>query len=98
GEGRDLGEIRRDRRDVEPALAGKVRHAEAAAEIQRLHRPGSERREPDRELEALALRFDDRVALEVLRAREDMEPFEREPCIADPRERLRHLLGVDAEL
>ncbi len=47
---------------------------------------------------ALRLRVADRGRAQVLRTAEDVETFELESALADLRERLRHLLGVDAEL
>ena len=50
------------------------------------------------ELEGLGLRFADRLGAQVLGAAEDMKPLEVQSGLVYLSERLRHLLGIDAEL
>ncbi len=62
--------------EIERLLAGEVRDAEPAADVDRPHRPGCVLRELRRQLERLALRLADRLGLQVLRPGEDVEPLE----------------------
>ena len=90
--------MRADRGDVERLLAGKVRDAEAAADVEQAHRRGRVLGEPERQLDRLLLRFLDRVGAQVLGAAEDVKALEVEAELPDPREHRGHALGIDAEL
>ena len=70
-------EIRADRRQVERQLAGEVGDAEAAADVERLHRR-ARLGQVDGEIDGLALRFADGFRREALRARKDVEALELE--------------------
>ena len=91
-------QIRGDRREVERLLAGKVRNAEAAADVEQRARAPARARRADRELHRFLLRLDDRLGAQILRAAENVKAakLERQPC--DVGEHLRHALGIDAEL
>ena len=96
--GDEIGEIRADRCEVERFLAGKVRNAEAAADVQHLHRRRRRRGEPDRELYGFSLRFADRLRLQVLRSAVDVKALEGEAAAADLLEQRGHDFRVHAEL
>src|SRR5258708_28857259 len=92
------GEVPADRRDVERTLAGKVRDAKTAADIEEAHRRGGVPGEPDRELDRLLLRLLDCVGAQVLGAAEYMKALKIESELPDPREHCWHALGIHAEL
>src|SRR3954468_1610346 len=93
----DGGQITCDERNIEPLVAGKIRNAQAAADVQDAHGAGRVLRETQRELDALSLRFRDRFGAQVLRAAEDVEALEVEPKLTDPAQHGGDTLGVDAE-
>src|SRR6476646_6176192 len=93
----DGREVACDERDVEALVAGKIRNAQAAADVEDPYRARRVLREPQRELDALFLRLGNRVGAKVLRAAEDVEALEVERKLADSVQHGRDALGVDAE-
>src|SRR4051812_30101355 len=94
----NFGEARLDDREVEPALAGKIRNAEAAAKIQHTHGRRRVLREAQREIEGGVLRVADRTGVEVLRAGENVEALEAERELTHAGEQGRCGFDIDAEL
>ena len=94
----ELREIGADGSEVERLLAREVGDAEAAAEVQHLHRRRRVLREAQRELVGLPLRVADRLRLEVLRSGVEVEAFERKPALADRAQQVGNRFRVDAEL
>src|SRR5690606_36076342 len=91
-------EVLGDRRERDRLVPGKIRDAEAAADIEQLRPARRVLQQPPREIERLPVRVADELVAKVLRAAEDMEAAEAQPELSQPPQRFRHPLGIDAEL
>ena len=91
-------QISGDGGEIERRLAGEIGDAEAAAEIEKAQGCRGVLGQPLCQRIALLLGLDDGLALEVLRAGEQMKAFEGERCGLDFLQQPGHLFGIDAEL
>ena len=95
---RDRLQVLTDGRQVQRLLTRKVRNAEPASEIEKLHRRVRMLGQPQCQFVALELRLADRFGTKVLRSREEVETFEGQSFAGNPGQHFRHHLHVHAEL